>query len=575
MAAKASVTKNLTTRLRAAMGSSLSASVPKPKLAVDSVQPKHEPVNTSVHPKREPVSQPIACTDSLSVDAIFNQIEQTELIPESTTTTKYTYLIPAGAPSQPTPKPNPRRAPPQPPSYKHMPHTSFTVDAFKYGVIDNCTGYFLTHFHSDHYGGLTRGFQGHIYCSRITANLVVHKLKVDQTQVHALPMNTRCLVHGVYVTMVDAEHCPGAVLFLFEVPGEKVVRIVHTGDFRASDRHIKQIARVFATDLTEPVTPEMLSNIDDMKLDTRPTVDYVYLDTTYLDPSYTFPQQQAVITAIGEFCHRINSKSEYLLDFLAAKKSVSKPTHDKRSAVSRITSWFQPLKLSMPRRTTLYVVGTYIIGKEKILVEIAQRLNSKIYVTPAKRALLDCLGSPQLSEMLVADPKLAQVHAVSMNVVNMKGVTEYLQANPGFSRIIAFRPTGWTHTGAFMPGRRQTTAVSTIRPEAVPDSAIAETRSKQKAQQLFAKAARIDHDAGFGIEENFAPHGSSDKATVFPVPYSEHSSFAELARFVCSLDVTHVVPTMVSSDPTKNHVIDEWLTYWSALKHQFAAKDVL
>lgn len=71
---------------------------------------------------------------------------------------------------------------------------------------------------------------GTIYCSPITARLVQQRLKVPAKFLHTVALHSPFQVAGVTVTFVDAHHCPGAVMILFEAPGK--LPLLHTGDCR-------------------------------------------------------------------------------------------------------------------------------------------------------------------------------------------------------------------------------------------------------------------------------------------------------------------------------------------------------
>jgi DNA cross-link repair 1A protein len=77
---------------------------------------------------------------------------------------------------------------------------------------------------------------------------------------------------------------------------------------------------------------------------------------------------------------------------------------------------------------------------------------------------------------------------------------------------MAFRPTGWTYKG-----QNYSTNSTTEEILSTPSSFTIDT---------------------------ITPTFSTPKCQIFGVPYSEHSSFRELAAFVMSLNVKKIIPTV-------------------------------
>jgi hypothetical protein len=109
------------------------------------------------------------------------------------------------------------------------------VDGFVFASRGLSDTYVLTHFHSDHYDGLRKSFDcGRILCSPTTAALVRLRLGVPGSRLVPLALETKhslTLSGGqqVDVTLVDANHCPGAVCVLFEFRSGKVCALLHIG----------------------------------------------------------------------------------------------------------------------------------------------------------------------------------------------------------------------------------------------------------------------------------------------------------------------------------------------------------
>ncbi|KAF2146433.1 uncharacterized protein K452DRAFT_282605 [Aplosporella prunicola CBS 121167] len=420
------------------------------------------------------------------------------------------------------------------PFYKILPGFFICVDAFRYGAVKGCNAYFLSHFHSDHYVGLTASWKhGPIYCSKVTANLVLQQLRVDPKWVVALDWEQETEVPGTggaNVTMIPANHCPGSSLFLFEKAigsgkNPKTQRILHCGDFRACRAHIEHPL----------LRPDVMDAVSGKTRQQK--IDVCYLDTTYLDPKYAFPSQEDVIKACADMCVSLNKERidetdswEQMKRERAGKGMVNFVHKDSEPSTTDTET---------ARGKLLVVVGTYSIGKERICLGIARALNSKIYAPPAKQRICAMLEDPELSELLTTDPRAAQVHMTPLFEIRGDTLADYLTSQGGaFARAVGFRPSGWSYRG---PAGRQ-------------------TDSPQVSAVLRAPAWR----SRFAMKDLVPQRGSTRQASYFAVPYSEHSSFAELTRFCCGLRIERVVPTVNVGSAKSREKMKTWCDRWAA-----------
>ncbi|KAL2444544.1 DNA cross-link repair protein pso2/snm1 [Exophiala dermatitidis] len=447
------------------------------------------------------------------------------------------------------------------PFYKIMPGMFICVDAFRYGKVEGQNAYFLSHFHSDHYIGLTSSWcHGPIYASKVTCNLMVQQLKVDPKWVVPLEFEKKVEVpntKGVYVTMIPANHCPGSSLYLFEkVVGKnkdgspRLTRILHCGDFRACPAHVTH--PLLRPDVVDSITGQTKQQI----------IDTCYLDTTYLTPKYSFPSQHDVIDACAQMCVSLSkeivdtsdgwekTKAERagstMKKFLEQgekenKNSPIKEEGEDREEVNNNNN--NNNKPQKKRGRLLVVIGTYSIGKERICLGIARALDSKIYAPPSKMRICACLEDEELNARLTRDPLEAQVHMQTLMEIRAETLHEYMSSFKGhFARVVGFRPTGWSYrppTSRFT----ENPAVSTV---------------------LHSDGWKTRYSM-----RDLAPQrGSTRESNCFGVPYSEHSSFRELTMFCCALRINRIVPTVNVGSARSREKMKAWIEKWDAEKRK-------
>eukprot|EP00945_MAST-04E_sp_MAST-4E-sp1_P002244 g2244.t1 len=350
------------------------------------------------------------------------------------------------------------------PSFKLLPIGGnafpIVIDGFQYASESLSNVYFLSHFHSDHYIGLKKSFSaGTIYCTEVTAKLVLQRFKLNPRYVRGLKMDRPVKLEcGVVVTLMNANHCPGSCIMLFQVKNKFHL---HVGDFRFLP--------------TMPLHPAFANN---------PIIDRLYLDTTYCDPKYDFPPQVQ-----------------------AVKSTISALERHGASA----------LRGGRKRGKTLFLFGSYSIGKEKIFMACARHFGVKVHVTSAKMRMINCfMWEKKDMDCLTRNIESTDFHVVSMGQINFKRLGIYLSSlRRKYDNVVAIRPTGWAFGGRGYGGR---------------------SRAKKDAGGL-------DSNGISSITSNRIGNGGTN-ATIYGIAYSEHSSFSELQHSIRAFKPFHVIPTV-------------------------------
>ncbi len=409
--------------------------------------------------------------------------------------------------------------------------------AFKEKIQDESSTFILTHYHSDHYNGLHRGKTGYngpalIHCTPVTAALLreIHGVESKYiiehpygiTWTHQIPrrfnndsaLSSKRSNNGsefiANITFYDANHCPGAAIVHVHIPHSNKHH-VHTGDMRFN---LQKFIRY----------PLIRKAVD------QNNIDLLYLDTTYSKPKHDFMPQDEAIKMISSAVKDLLYRNNHLVE---QKKK----------------SFFQPKKKTgeneVELKRTLVLLSCYSIGKEKVLWNSAIESNQKVYVNKTKYKMLQCIQQESNDDNYMTDescniitkctcnPHESDIHVIQMGTAgtlhpyfkpNFESCALYAhQLNKGYSKVVAFLPTGWANSSNF----NKENSISTKR--------VSMESLKELLPPRTAQKGCYGNDSFIDVEVRL-------------VPYSEHSSFSELRSCVKFFKPRQVIPTVFSND---------------------------
>ena len=297
------------------------------------------------------------------------------------------------------------------------------------------TFYFLTHAHQDHLRGAREDLfdddddddddddqQGMVYCTETTKMLLVRKFPRLESRVKILEYDSVEMVSVASrdatkkekedarfnVYCLDAGHCPGSAMFVFEGAFGKVL---HTGDFRRED---------WCGSLPTPL-PKVLDNRK------MPPVDVLYLDNTYNNPEYDHPPRTVALERIVKLIMEIE-----------------------------------------PERPVILLLDS--LGKEDVVIAVSQATKSKVFLNKdryndwiklgfGKEYVCNRLGPNESTRVRVL-PKSAGRNKEIVCKMLVSGLKNYKEWGP-----LVISPTGWARVSEQMREEDEKREMDTERKE--------------------------------------------------------------------------------------------------------------
>ncbi|KAI1785521.1 hypothetical protein LXA43DRAFT_1185710 [Ganoderma leucocontextum] len=263
--------------------------------------------------------------------------------------------------------------------------------------------YLLTHTHTDHLMGLSaRSFGQTIVCSHDAKEMLLrHEVYAERAlrDAELRAENVRAFAHlkvepqrmedggvdytgsrdllrathmhiptrfmlseeeEVTITLLDANHCPGAVMFLVE--GSKGA-VLHTGDFRAETWFLESLKH------NSFIHRYIRDSRSSSSVDLLPTLDAIYLDTACLLNNYEVPPKAEAAVALTSL-------------------------------------------MALYPQSTRFFLNVWTWGYEEIYKEISRKFGTKIHVDRYKHSVYAHLsGDPFLRSIITRDESATRFHA--------------------------------------------------------------------------------------------------------------------------------------------------------------------